>query len=198
MCIARSGGAGERRRRPACTIDWSWHILPPRPPPPFHGKVVHRGRPSLAFCCSSISAIIGFLAPLSPPWTGSLSIAYETNIDLSTCILDSSIDKTKRGGKIKSRREREERKDAYLGRKLGRPVVIICGSKSWKKQRDLIHKRSKYSRGMEEKVAFVRLRGTSTCAGETPTRLKAGKPRYSSRSVMPDGDESIAGRRATE
>lgn len=122
MCIARSGGAGERRRRPACTIDWSWHILPPRPPPPFHGKVVHRGRPSLAFCCSSISAIIGFLAPLSPPWTGSLSIAYETNIDLSTCILDSSIDETKRGGKtrgkIKSRREREERKDAHLGRNL--------------------------------------------------------------------------------
>lgn len=35
-------------RRPACTIDWSWHIpSPPRPPPWIHGKVVHRRPPPL-------------------------------------------------------------------------------------------------------------------------------------------------------
>lgn len=136
MCTTRSGAAGERRRRPACTIDWSWHILPPRPPSPFHGKVVHRSRPSLAFCYSSISAIIGFLTPLSPPWTGSLSIAYETNIDLSTCILDSSIDKTERGGKtrgkIKSRHEREERK---VSRSKAGTTCWDYFSKSWERNR---------------------------------------------------------------
>lgn len=51
---------------------------------------------SLAFCCPSTSAIIGFLALLllypSYRWTSlTPSIAYETNIDLSTCTLGSSI-----------------------------------------------------------------------------------------------------------
>lgn len=97
-------------------------------------------------------------------------------------------------GKDKER-EREKTKEGEKKRNVER-------DRSLNAARRLIHKQGHPWGEKEVRPCGIR-RDANVCVyahagtGETPTRLNAGKPDIDG-SVMPDGDESIAGRRAAE